>query len=78
MRTISTILTTLMITASQALAAGGAVEGEGIGILAACFIGFGAMIVLFQFIPGLLLIAGMLKGLLSLGDKDAREAAAHK
>ncbi len=78
MRTISTILTTLMITASQALAAGGAVESEGIGILAACFIGFGAMIVLFQFIPGLLLIAGMLKGLLSLGHKDAPETATNK
>lgn len=63
-----------MITASQALAASGAPEGEGLGILAACFIGFGIMVVLFQFIPGIMLMAGMLKGVLSLGRKDAHES----
>lgn len=76
MRAISATLTTLMITASQALAAGGAPEGEGLGILAACFIGLGVMIVLFQFIPGIMLMVGMLKGVFSLGRKDAHEAPA--
>jgi hypothetical protein len=66
-----------MITASQALAAGGAPEGEGLGILAACFIGFGIMIVLFQFIPGIMLMVGMLKGALSLGRKEPHETAAN-
>ena len=79
MRTISAAtFATAMITASQALAAGGAAESEGIGILAACFIGFGAMIILFQFIPGILMMAGILKGILSLGSTDARQASTGK
>lgn len=78
MRAISAMLTALIITASQALAAGGTPEGEGIGILAACFIGFGVMIVLFQFIPGIMLMVGMLKGILSLGRKDVPETPVGK
>lgn len=76
MRAISAMLTTLMITASQAMAAGGAPEGEGLGILAACFIGFGIMVVMFQFIPGIMLMVGMLKGVLSFGRKEERESSA--
>ena len=76
MRAISAMLTALLITASQALAAGGAPEGEGLGILAACFIGFGAMVVLFQFVPGIMLMIGMLKGVLSLGRKEEHETTA--
>ncbi len=76
MRAISAILTTLMITASQAMAAGGAPEGEGLGILAACFIGFGIMIVMFQFVPGIMLMVGMLKGILSLGRKEEHRTTA--
>lgn len=77
MRAISAMLTALIITASQALATGGAPEGEGLGILAACFIGFGIMIVLFQFVPGIMLMVGMLKGVLSLGRKDAHETTSN-
>lgn len=76
MRAISAILTTLMITASQAMAAGGAPEGEGLGILAACFIGFGIMIVMFQFVPGIMLMVGMLKGIFSLGWKEEHRPTA--
>ena len=72
MRAISALLISFIITASQALAAGGASEGESLGLLAILFIGFGVMIVLFQFIPGILLMVGMLKGLFSLGQKDVR------
>jgi hypothetical protein len=72
------MLTTLMITASQAMAAGGAPEGEGLGILAACFIGLGVMVVIFQFVPGIMLMVGMLKGILSLGRKDANETTASR
>ena len=78
MRAISAMLISIMISASQALAASGAAEGEGLGILAACFIGFGVMIVMFQFIPGILLMAGMLKGVLSLGRKDAHKTSANE
>ncbi|MSN27243.1 MAG: hypothetical protein GJV46_15435 [Geobacter sp.] len=73
MRTISAMLTAMVITATQAMAAAGTPESEGIGLLAACFIGFGVMIVLFQFIPGVMLMVGMLKGIFSLGRKDAHE-----
>ena len=73
MRAISAMLISLMITASQALAAGGAPEGEGLGLLATLFIGFGVMIVLFQFIPGIMLMVGMLKGVFSSGRKETQE-----
>jgi len=76
MRTISAILTTLMITTTQALASSAAPEGEGLGFLAACFIGFGVMIVMFQFIPGIMLMVGMLKGIFSLGRKNVHETPA--
>jgi hypothetical protein len=78
MKAISAMLVALIITASQALAAGGAVQVEGLGVLAATFIGFGIMIVMFQFVPAALLVFGMLKGILSLGHKDAHAAAASK
>ena len=78
MRAISAMLTSLMITASQALAAGGAPQGEGLGLLATLFIGFGVTIVLFQFIPGILLIAGMLKAVLSSGRQEAHVAAVNE
>ncbi len=71
MRAISAMLVSLLITASQALAGSGAPDTEGIGLLAAFFIGFGVLIVLFQFIPGIMLMAGMLKGVFSLGRKGA-------
>lgn len=73
MRAIIAMLTSIIITASQALASSGVPENEGIGILAACFIGFGIMIVMFQFIPGIMLMVGMLKGIFSLVRKDAHE-----
>ena len=73
MRAISAMLISLMITASQVLAAGGAPEGEGLGLLATLFIGFGVMIVLFQFIPGIMLMVGMLKGVFSSARKDTQE-----
>lgn len=78
MRAISALLVSLIITASQALAAGGAPESEGLGLLAIFFIGFGVMIVLFQFIPGVMLMAGMLKGLFSLGRKETHGTAGNE
>lgn len=78
MRAIYAMLTSLMITGSQALAASGTPEGEGLGFLAMLFIGFGVLIIVFQFIPGILLMFGMLKGVFSLGRKDTHEAASNK
>lgn len=59
MRTLSATLFTLIITASQACAAAGAAEGGELGLLAIGFISFGVLILLFQFVPALLLVGGM-------------------
>ena len=71
MRTVSATLLSLMITATRALAAGGVHEGEDLGLLATFFIAFGILIVLFQFVPGIMLFVGMLKGIFSAdGEKS--------
>jgi len=73
MRTVSATLLSLMITASAALAAGRGTEGEGMGMFAALFIAFGILIVLFQFIPGIMLLVGMLKGIFSANEKKVHD-----
>lgn len=60
MKTISTIGLILLVSISYALASGGP-EIEGLGPMTAFFIAFGVLIVLYQFIPGLILFAEMLK-----------------
>jgi hypothetical protein len=74
-KNIYAFLVSLIITATHALASGGA-EGEGLSLIATFFIGFGVLIILFQFIPGLLLFGCMLKGLFSRSDKKAVEVVA--
>lgn len=78
MRTVSTTLLSLMITAGAALAAGGGTEGEGMSMLATLFIAFGVMIVMFQFIPGIMLLVGMLKGIFSASEKKTHETTVNK
>jgi hypothetical protein len=68
MKTISTIILSQLVTVSNAFASGGG-EAEGLGLMAALFIAFGVLIVLHQFIPGLMLLGGMLKGIFSPADK---------
>jgi len=68
MKTISTIVLSLLVTVSNVLASGNA-EAEGLGLMSALFIAFGVLIILQQFIPGLLLLGGMLKGIFSPTDK---------
>ena len=68
MKTISTIVLSLLVTVSNVLASGNA-EAEGLGLMSALFIAFGVLIILQQFIPGLLLLGGMLKGIFSPIDK---------
>jgi hypothetical protein len=70
MKTLSTIVLSLLLTVSFALASGGT-EIEGLGLMGALFIAFGVFIVLYQFIPGLMLLGGMLKGIFSPADKKA-------
>jgi uncharacterized membrane protein len=73
MKTIIKIVLSLLVTVSYALASEGA-EVEGLGLMATFFIAFGVMIVMFQFIPGLLLLSGMLKGIFSPSDKKTTVA----
>jgi len=70
MKTILIIVLSLLVTVSNALASGGT-EAEGMGIMGGLFIAFGVLIVLNQFIPGLTLLGGMLKGIFSSHDNKA-------
>lgn len=73
MKTISTIVLSLLVPVSNALASGGTVV-EDVGLMGALFITFGVLIVLHQFIPGLTLLGGMLKGIFSLTEKKVPNA----
>jgi hypothetical protein len=78
MRTLSTTLLSLIITAGVALAAGGGTEGEGLSMMATLFIAFGVLIVMFQFIPGVMLLIGMLRGIFSASEKKTHESTIYK
>lgn len=70
MKTTLKIVLSLLVTATYALAAGGT-EAEGLGFMTILFIAFGVLIVMFQFVPGLMLFATMLRGIFSPRDKKA-------
>ena len=73
MKTLSAIVLSLLVTVSYALASGGtAVEGP--GLMTSFFIAFGVLIVLYQLIPGFMLIGGLLKEILSSIDEKATDA----
>jgi hypothetical protein len=76
MKTISTIVLSLLVAVSYALASGGT-EVEGLGLMGALFIAFGVLIVLHQFVPGLILLGGMLKGIFSSTEKKASKVNSH-
>lgn len=78
MRTASATLLSLIITAGWALAAGRGAEGEGLGMFGSLFIAFGILIVLFQFVPGIFLLVGMLKGIFSASENKPKETTANK
>lgn len=64
MKTTLRTIAAALLTATPAFAATGA-EAEPHGILFYLFIGFGALIVVAQLVPGLMLLGGMIKGLLT-------------
>jgi hypothetical protein len=74
MKTLSIIVLSLMVTVSYALASGGT-EVEGLGLMTSFFIAFGVLIVMYQFIPGLMLIGGLLKELFSSSDEKVTDAS---
>lgn len=72
MKAIRVSCATLLATCPAAFAASGA-ETEGNALLVTAFLAFGALIIVFQLIPGLALFVSMLKGLFT---RPAAEEAA--
>lgn len=77
MKTISTFILFLLVSVSYALASG-STEVEGLGPMTAFFIAFGVLIVLYQFIPGLMLFTEMLRKLFLLLDRKVSDASRNK
>jgi hypothetical protein len=68
-RMITTLVTAILLGATPVLASGGE-EPMGTSLLVSLFLGFGALIVICQLIPSVLLFSSMIKGLF--------DAAVHK
>lgn len=68
MQTIAIVIAILGITTSLALAGEGR-ETMGSGLFVILFLGFGALIVIFQLIPSLMLFSSMMKGLFGKGEE---------
>jgi hypothetical protein len=75
MRTVYATVLALLITGTQALASGGGGDGEKLGLFAMFFIAFGILIILFQFIPGLMMLGGMLAALFKSEKKTSQAIA---
>ena len=54
-----------MNAATEALANGGGASEEGLSFMMILFMGFGAVILVFQIFPALILFCGMVKGIVS-------------
>ena len=74
MKTMSATILSLLIAGTQAMASGNGGSSEGLGFMATLFIGFGVLIILFQTVPAVILLTGMVKGLLASADKKTAEA----
>ena len=74
MKTLSVIVLSLLVTVSYSLASGGT-DVEGLGLMTSFFIAFGVLIVLYQFIPGIMLIGGLIKEIFSSIDEKATDAS---
>lgn len=69
MKLIMTVFTAIMVEVTPALASSGQ-ESVGTSLLVLLFLGFGALIVVCQLIPGLVLFCSMLKGLFDSAAKN--------
>jgi hypothetical protein len=77
MRTLMKTIIVTLATVTPALAASGS-EVNGTSILLILFLGFAALIIVFQFIPGLVLFVSMLKGLFTQSQKKAAVTVSRK
>jgi hypothetical protein len=71
MKTLSSTIVALLITVSHALAAGAGNAADDMSLLTIFFMGFGAMIIVFQVVPAVILLCGMLKAVFAPADKNA-------
>lgn len=70
MKTVMRAATMLLAMVMPAVAAGGG-ETNGISLLVILFLAMGALVVVFQFIPALMLLYGALKGLFARNPDQA-------
>ena len=68
---LKTVLVLLGAGVSSAFAASTGAAADGGGPLVWFFIGFGAMVIMLQAVPALILFVSMLKGLFAASDKEA-------
>jgi hypothetical protein len=71
--TLRNTLIALITFSSSAFAAGSNGAGEG-SLLLSLFIGFFALIVVFQLVPATLMFIGMIKGLTSKNNKEVKSS----
>jgi len=77
MKTLSILLLSQLVSVSNALASGDTYV-EGLGLMTSLFIVFGILIVLYQLIPGLMLIGRLLKELFPSIDGKVMNASNKK
>jgi len=77
MRNMMRVIIVILASVAPAFAANGS-EAKGSTFLLFLFLGFAALIIVFQFIPGLVLFATMLKGLFSRAPKNTGETLSEK
>ncbi|MCK4509832.1 MAG: hypothetical protein KAU27_14885 [Desulfuromonadales bacterium] len=65
------ILLSMVVGSASVVYATTATPSEGAGFLTYCFVGFFAMIIVFQLMPAMVLFAGMIKGLFSRPEKTS-------
>lgn len=73
MKTFLKLTTALLMAASYAHASSGASADEG-SFLVTLFLAFGAIIIVFQLIPGLLLFSSMVRALFPSSEKKETDA----
>ena len=74
MRVLISTIAALLVTVSQVMASGGG-NGEPLSILMILFMGFGALVLVFQIFPAVVLFVGMIKGLMAPATKKDEAAA---
>lgn len=73
MKVLIAMVASLLITVTQALASGSG-DGDSVSLLMIFFMGFGALILVFQLVPAVVLFGGMLKGMFLPAVKKTAEA----